>query len=68
MSKYTIELRNVIELYKNTEDPVKNWFTKYNYDDYLTPLQIKTIDFNIWNKEKLADKILKKYFMREIRL
>ena len=67
MSKYTIELRNVIMIYG--EDTVKDWFMDYNLEDYLTPDQIETIETaGLWSKEKLADKIINHFYMREIGL
>ena len=38
MSKYSIELRNVIKYYGREE--VENWFKSYNIEDYLLPEQI----------------------------
>lgn len=64
MAKYTIELRNVIIL--NGLNEVKSYFTNYNIEDYLLPSQIEKIDFNMWNKDKLAQKIIDHYYMREI--
>lgn len=72
MSKYTIELREIFTpirfnppLY--TRDEVENWFKDYNLTDYLTNEQINVINTaNIWNKDKLAKKIVNHYFMREI--
>ena len=67
MSKYTIELRNVIMIYG--EDTVKSWFMDYNLEDYLTPEQIETIETaGLWSKEKLANKIINHFYMREIGL
>lgn len=67
MSKYTIELRNIIMIYG--EDTVKEWFMDYNLEDYLTPDQIETIETaGLWSKEKLADKIINHFYMREIGL
>ena len=67
MSKYTIELRNVIMIYG--EDIVKGWFMDYDLADYLTPDQIETIETaGLWSKEKLADKIINHFYMREIGL
>ena len=72
MAKYTLELR---ELYTPirfnpplfTEEQVKSWFTNYDLTDYLTNDEIEVItERGIWSKEKLASKILKHYFMREI--
>lgn len=67
MSKYTIELRNVIMLYG--EETVKGWFMDYNLSDYLTADQIETIETaGLWTKEKLANKIINHFYMREIGL
>lgn len=67
MSKYTIELRNVIMLYG--EETVKGWFMDYNLSDYLTADQIQTIETaGLWTKEKLANKIINHFYMREIGL
>lgn len=65
MAKYTIELRKVCDYYKREE--VEKWFKSYELEDYLTPEQIEIItNANIWNKDKLAKKIVDHYFMREI--
>ena len=65
MAKYTIELRKVCDIYKREE--VEKWFKSYNLEDFLTPEQIEIIsNANIWNKDKLAKKIVDHYFMREI--
>lgn len=67
MSKYTIELRNVIMIYG--EETVKSWFMDYDLEDYLTADQIETIETaGLWTKEKLADKIINHFYMREIGL
>ena len=67
MSKYTIELRNVIMIYG--EETVKGWFMDYELSDYLTPDQIETIETaGLWTKEKLANKIINHFYMREIGL
>lgn len=65
MSKYTYELREVISTFGR--DEVKNWFSDYNLEDYLTPEEIGVIeDKGVWNKDQLAERILDHYFMREI--
>ena len=67
MSKYTIELRNVMMIYG--EQTVKNWFMDYDLDDYLTTEQQEVItSAGLWTKEKLADKIINHFYMREIGL
>lgn len=65
MASYTIELRKICEL--TGRDIVESWFKNYNLEDYLTQEQIQSInEANIWNKDKLAKKIVDHYFMREI--
>lgn len=67
MAKYTIELRKICDLYGREE--VESWFKNYNLSDYLTSSEIETItNAGIWNKDKLARKIVDHYFMREIGL
>lgn len=72
MSKYTLELREIFTPIKfnpplYTRDEVEGWFKDYELSDYLTQNQISTIDrAGIWNKDKLAKKIVNHYFMREI--
>lgn len=67
MSKYTIELRNIIMIYG--EETVKSWFMDYELEDYLTKDQIEVIETaGLWTKEKLADKIINHFYMREIGL
>ena len=71
MAKYTFELRDLFTPIKFnpplfTREQVENWFKDYELSDYLTSDQIETInDFGIWNKDKLARKIVDHYFMRE---
>ena len=65
MSKYTIELRNIIE-YEGREN-VENYFKDYCIENYLRPNEIETIlNANIWSKNRLASKIVDHYYMREI--
>lgn len=65
MASYTIELRKVCDYY--TREVVEGWFKDYNIEDYLTLEQIQTItEKGIWNKDKLARKIVDHYYMREI--
>ena len=71
MAKYTFELRELFEPIKFdptlfTRENVEGWFKDYELTDYLTPEQISVIeDFGIWNKDKLARKIVDHYYMRE---
>lgn len=65
MATYTMQLRKVCDIY--TRDEVEKWFKSYEISDFLTPTQIEQINkFNVWNKDKLAKKIVDHYFMREI--
>ena len=65
MAEYTIKLRNVCDIFGR--DEVENWFKNYNLEHYLTPIQIEQITkFNVWSKERLAQKIVDHYYMREI--
>ena len=67
MAKYTIELRNVCNLYGR--DEVENWFKDYRLEDYLTTKQIEQItNAGVWSKDRLATKIVDHYYMREIGL
>lgn len=65
MAKYTIELRKICDIYGREE--VEKWFKDYNISNYLTPEQIAQIEkFNVWSKDRLAQKIVDHYYMREI--
>ena len=65
MANYTIELRRICEIYGRQE--VENWFKDYNISNYLTPSQIEQIEkFGVWSKDRLAEKIVDHYYMREI--
>lgn len=71
MAKYTFELRELFEPIKFdpvlfTRENVEGWFKDYELTDYLTPEQISVIEeFGVWNKDKLAKKIVDHYYMRE---
>lgn len=67
MSKYTYQLRNVIMF--TSENEVLSWFKDYDLSDYLTTEQINVIvEANLFTKDKLANKILRHYYTREIGL
>lgn len=67
MSKYTIELRTVCELYGRSE--VESWFKDYNLSYYLRPEEIASIESaGLFSKDRLAKKIVDHYYMREIGL
>lgn len=65
MSKYTMEIRELISTFG--EDEVKGYFMDYELSDYLTPEEIKVInDRGVWSKEQLAKRIIEHYYTREI--
>lgn len=65
MSRYTIELRKIEDVYGH--DELIKWFTDYELSDYLMPDEIEVIEQRgTWTKEKLARKIIDHYYMREI--
>ncbi len=66
MSRYTMQLRAVEKLYGNEE--LIKWFSDYEMSDYLSEEQISAIEERLpnWSKEKLAQKCIDKYYMREI--
>lgn len=65
MAKYTMELRTVCDFYTRTT--VEGWFKDFELSDYLTTDEIAVItDRGTWTKDKLAQKIVDHYFMREI--
>lgn len=65
MATYSIELREMVNTFG--EEEAKSWFMDYELSDYLTEEEIQTIENRgTWNKEKLAQKIIDHYFMREI--
>lgn len=67
MSRYTIELRDVVE--NTSREEVEAFFTDYKLEDYLTAQEIAVIEERgTWSKERLARKIVDHYYMREIGL
>lgn len=67
MARFTIELRNVIDMFG--EDKVKSWFMDYELSDYLTDDEIAVITARgVWSKEKLAQAIIDHYYIYEIGL
>lgn len=71
MAKYTFELRSLFDgLRFNpplfTRDEIESWFKDYEISDYLTQEQIEVVNaMGVWNKDKLAKKIVDHYYMRE---
>lgn len=67
MSKYTTTIRTCCDLYGREE--VKTWFSSYELSDYLLPSQISDIEkAGLFTKDKLAEKIINNFYMREIGL
>lgn len=67
MSKFTTRLYDIINIGLFTRDEIESWFTDYELSDFLTTSQILTIQkAGVWNKEKLAKKIVNHYLMQEI--
>ena len=63
---YTMTLYEIINnFYTRTE--VEGWFKDYELSDYLTEDQIDVItEAGIWDKDKLASKIVDHYLMEQI--
>lgn len=67
MSKYTTTLRFICESSESSKNDVIQTFSSYDINDYLTPAQAElVISSGNWTKLKLADKIIKNYYFREI--
>lgn len=65
MAYYTMRIADLIKWVGY--DEVKSWFSDYKLEDYLLPKQLELVkNTPIWSKDKLADKILKHYYMSEI--
>lgn len=66
MSRFTMQLRAVERLYGH--DELLKWFKDYDISDYLTEEQISLIAERLpnWSKDKLAQRCIDKYYMREI--
>ena len=66
MAKYSITLQELCTDYYSREE-IENWFKNYDISHYLTPEQINQIQkFDVWNKNRLASKIVDHYYTREI--
>lgn len=67
MSNYTTSLRYICESSPESKEDCIQTFSSYDLRDYLTQKQIQTIDeVGNWTKEKLANKIIRYYYFREI--
>ena len=66
MSKYTTNFYSLMHM-GYTKEELKSWFMDYELSDYLTPDEIRTIeDRGTWSKDKLAEKIIDHYFLKDI--
>ena len=67
MSNYTTKIKDLCEAEIPGREEVENIFKSYELSDFLTNDQIETILSNgVWSKDKLAQKIVNHYYMREI--
>lgn len=65
MAHYTMRLCDVFKWF--SRDEVESWFKSYNLSDYLLPEQLEIVEKSpLFNKDKLAKKIVDHYYMREI--
>ena len=67
MSQFTLTLQEIESV--EGHDNLLKWFKAYNLRDYLTPEEIAVIrSRDTWSEDKLAEHILKTYYLREIGL
>lgn len=65
MSKYTVQLRRIIDTFGREE--VESWFKNWELSDYLTPAEIAVVnERGTFSKDALAKQIVDNYYMREI--
>ena len=65
MARYTFELRELVDTFGREE--IKSWFEDYELSDYLTPEEIAVVEAKgIWSKDKLAERIITHFYLREI--
>lgn len=67
MSKYTTNFYSLLNMGIYTREDLKEIFTDYELSDYLTSDEIQVIESRgTWSKEKLADKIIDHYYLRDL--
>ncbi len=67
MSKYTTTFRNLIEGGFVTRNDIEEIFKSYDLSDYLTADEIEVITTRgTWTPDKLAQKIVDHYYLRDI--
>ena len=65
MSKYTMEIRELVSTFSEAE--VRGWFEDYELSSYLTPEEIEVInERGVWSKEQLSKRIVDHFYTREI--
>ena len=65
MARYTFTLRELISTFG--EDEIKSWFKDYELSDFLTDEEIAVVEERgTWSKDKLADRIVTHFYLREI--
>ena len=66
MAKYTTNFYSLLNMGIYTRADLKSWFMDYELSDYLTIEEIQVIQLRgTWSKERLADKIIDEYYMRD---
>lgn len=69
MATYSTNFYSLINMGIFTRDELKAWFMDYELTDYLTDEEIEKINTRgTWSKEKLADKIIDHYYMKDFGL
>ena len=67
MSNYTTTLRFICESSEESRQDVIQTFSSYDINHYLTPSQAELVANNrTWDKIRLAEKIVRYYYFREI--
>ena len=66
LQNYTMNLYEIINNFY-TRSEVESWFKDYELEDFLTEDQIDVItESGLWNKDKLATKIVDHYLFSQI--
>ena len=66
MAKYTTNFYSLLNMGIYTRSDLKSWFMDYELSDYLTSEEIQVIqNRGTWSKEKLADKIIDEYYLKD---
>lgn len=69
MAKYTTNFYSLINMGIYTKADLMAWFMDYELSDFLTPEEIQVINNRgTWSKEKLAEKIVDHYFLKDFGL